>query len=57
MVFEAPQPVAAITEVVEILELDFAFELLIVRKPAIGGQQEEIRQNALYVAVLPQKLF
>ena len=55
VVLQAAQPVAAAREVVEVACRELALELLVVREPPVGRQQQEVRLDALQVAVLLQR--
>ena len=55
VVLQPAQPVAAAAEVVEVRGLQLALELLVGREAAIGRQHQEVRLDALQIAVLLER--
>src|SRR6266487_3197306 len=54
VILETAQPVATSREVVEVAHGELAFELFVVWKSSVGGQQQEGCLNALQVPILLQ---
>jgi hypothetical protein len=56
LVLQAAKPVPAAPEVVEVAGVQVAAELVVGREPAVRGEQQELRLDALQVAVLLELL-
>jgi hypothetical protein len=55
VVLQPAQPVAAAAEVVEVAQRQLALELFVAGKAAVGRQGQQVRLDALQVAVLLQR--